>query len=98
MDRDLDPGSLTVPEISFMGCSTISGTVECFSVDIATEAEILRDLSGDAVTWPYGLRLSVVLKAEKPFQSETQPRLIEEEENRACRRDGERRGEGERRG
>lgn len=37
-DRDLDPGKLIVPEISLIGWSTISGTVEGFSGAAATEA------------------------------------------------------------
>lgn len=37
MDRDLEPGNLTVPEISLIGCSTISGTIDGFSV-VAAEA------------------------------------------------------------
>lgn len=37
LERDLEPGNLTVPEISLIGCSTISGTVDGFSA-VATEA------------------------------------------------------------
>lgn len=43
LDRDLDPGKLTVPDISLMGCNTISsGAVEGFSA-VATEAEMVRE-------------------------------------------------------
>lgn len=38
MERDLEPGNLTVPEISLMGCKTISGTADGFSA-VATEAK-----------------------------------------------------------
>lgn len=38
-DRDFDPGSLTVPVISLIGCNTISGTFDGFSA-VVTEAEI----------------------------------------------------------
>lgn len=38
LESDLEPGNLTVPEISLMGCSTISGTVDAFSA-VATEAK-----------------------------------------------------------
>ncbi|KAI3517526.1 hypothetical protein L1887_16741 [Cichorium endivia] len=31
LDRDLEPGKLTVPGISLMGCNTISGIVDGFS-------------------------------------------------------------------
>lgn len=40
-ERDLDPGNLTVPDISLMGCNTISGAVEGFSA-VATEAKTLN--------------------------------------------------------
>lgn len=43
LESDFDPGNLTVPEISLMGCSTISGTVDGFSA-VATEAETLNGL------------------------------------------------------
>ena len=45
MDRDLEPGNLTVPDISLMGCSTIS---EGFWV-VATDAEILKEEEQDLV-------------------------------------------------
>ena len=40
-DSDLDPGNVIVPEISLMGCNTISGTVDGFSA-VATEAQTLN--------------------------------------------------------
>jgi len=43
LDKDLEPGKLTVPEISLMGCNVISGAVEGFSAAIgANEARILK--------------------------------------------------------
>lgn len=44
LERDFDPGNLTVPEMSLMGCSTISGAVDGFSA-VATEAITLTDLT-----------------------------------------------------
>lgn len=41
LERDLEPGNLTVPEISLMGCSTISGKVDGFPAAV-TEAKILK--------------------------------------------------------
>lgn len=43
LERDFDPGNLTIPEMSFMGCSTISGAVDGFSA-VATEAITFTDL------------------------------------------------------
>ena len=43
LDKDLEPGKLTVPEISLMGCNVISGAVEGFSAAAgATEARALK--------------------------------------------------------
>ncbi|GER57499.1 ubiquitin conjugating enzyme 8 [Striga asiatica] len=41
LESDLEPGNLTMPEISRMGCSTISGTVDGFSA-VATEAKTIN--------------------------------------------------------
>lgn len=41
LERDLEPGNLTVPEISLIGCSTISGTTDGFSV-VGAEATTLN--------------------------------------------------------
>lgn len=44
MDSDLEPGNVTTPDISLMGCKTISGAVEGFSA-VATEAETLTGVT-----------------------------------------------------
>lgn len=52
LESDFEPGNLTVPEISLMGCSTISGTVDGFSA-VATEATTLN--------WPAFLTVKIEL-------------------------------------
>lgn len=56
MERDLEPGNLTVPDISLMGCSTIS----LGFCAVATDAEILK---GDFAT----LKTESFLHTHKDF-------------------------------
>lgn len=56
LERDLEPGNLTVPDISLMGCSTIS----LGFCAVATDAEILK---GDFAT----LRTESSLDTHKDF-------------------------------
>ncbi|KAK9103273.1 hypothetical protein Sjap_020527 [Stephania japonica] len=74
-ESDFDPGSLTVPEISLMGCNTISVAFNGFSaVEAEAEAETLT-------TTPTSLRpifshLSRNLESPVPDPSQTDPKVL----------------------
>lgn len=58
LESDLDPGNLTVPDISLMGCNTISGTVDGFSA-----------IAADATTCKTPLFFFLTVKMEFLFKS-----------------------------